>query len=161
VEKNLYAALHDNPTLTELCVLALYAQAVTHPYMCQIQGPGTEQINMLELSPLHAQVKVHVQKIIDDPDLLLSPACSYKTGAMDGKEWERPEVITAVHKKSQDLPYLKPLLVRYFRGALTTWERFTSEFSVQGVIDLATCAEKEKAWMPPTNDVNEGTLGSY
>jgi hypothetical protein len=161
LEKNLYAALHDIPTLTELCVLALYAQAITHPYMRQIRGPGTEQINMLELGPLHAQVKVHVQKIIDDPDMLLSPTCSYKTGAMDGKEWERPEVITAVHNKSQDLPYLKPLLVRYFRGALTTWERFTSEFAAQGVIDLATPAEKEKAWMPPTNDVNEGALGSY
>ena len=28
------------------------------------------------------------------------------------------------------------------------------------MIDCATSEEKEKAWMPPTNDVNEGALGT-
>lgn len=101
LENNLYAALHDIPTLTELYVLALYAQAITHPYMCQICGPGTEEINMLDLGPLHTQLKDHVQKIINNPDLLLSPTCSYETGAMDGKEWERPKVITQLMRNQR------------------------------------------------------------
>jgi hypothetical protein len=33
MEQNLYNALNDKPTIVELAVLALYAQAVTHPYM--------------------------------------------------------------------------------------------------------------------------------
>ena len=36
MEKNLKAALQCIPTLTELAVLALYGQAISHPYMCQI-----------------------------------------------------------------------------------------------------------------------------
>jgi hypothetical protein len=36
MEKNLYKALQDPPTLTELAVLALYAEAISHPYMRQI-----------------------------------------------------------------------------------------------------------------------------
>lgn len=33
MEENLWKALHDIPTRTELAVLALYSQAVSHPYM--------------------------------------------------------------------------------------------------------------------------------
>ena len=33
IEQNIYSALHDIPTITELCVLVLYAQAISHPYM--------------------------------------------------------------------------------------------------------------------------------
>ena len=39
--------------------------------------------------------------------------------------------------------------------------RFTSEFAPGGLIDEATVEEKEMAWMPRTNDVNEGALGSF
>ena len=34
MESNVKKALQDIPTITELCILALYAQAVSHPYMC-------------------------------------------------------------------------------------------------------------------------------
>jgi hypothetical protein len=33
MEKNLYTALKFNATLKELATLALYGQAITHPYM--------------------------------------------------------------------------------------------------------------------------------
>jgi len=45
MEKNLKAALQCIPTLTELVVLALHGQAISHPYMCQICG---ENMNMLD-----------------------------------------------------------------------------------------------------------------
>ena len=42
-----------------------------------------------------------------------------------------------------------------------TWKRFISEFAPGGLIDEATAEEKELAWMPPTNDINEGAVGSF
>ena len=47
MEQNLWNALHCTATKTELAVLALYAQAITHPYMWQICGPNSKEINML------------------------------------------------------------------------------------------------------------------
>lgn len=161
MEKNLYLALQDEPTQTELCVLALYAQAITHPYSRQIRGSSTEDINMLDMGPLHDKVKEHHMKVIENPKILLGENSSYDEGAMDGQLWHWPKAVEEIKKKSVDLPYLEPLLVTFFEAALVTWERFTSEFESGGVIDLATAQDKELAWMPPTNDVNEGALGSF
>jgi hypothetical protein len=160
VEKNVYIGLQDPATQTELAVLALYAQAISHPYMRQVRGPGTEQVNMLDLGPLHFRVQDHIEKIIQDPYLLLPPHGSYESGAMDGKPWENPEVMGAIFILSSSLPYLVPVLVAFFKGALVTWKRFTTEFQEGGEIDKATTEEKAQAWMPPTNDVNEGALGA-
>ncbi|KAF8222953.1 hypothetical protein L208DRAFT_1185573, partial [Tricholoma matsutake] len=38
---------------------------------------------------------------------------------------------------------------------------FTLEFAPDGLIDQCTAEEKELAWMPATNDVNEGALGAF
>ena len=47
-------ALNDIPTRTELAVLALYAQAVSHPYMKAIrENPDT---NALDLGPLNKRL---------------------------------------------------------------------------------------------------------
>src|SRR3954454_3060604 len=61
IEKNIRAGLTDVPTLTELAVLTLYAQAISHPYMHEVQGPGTEEVNMLDLGPLHQKVQKHME----------------------------------------------------------------------------------------------------
>ncbi|KAH7903181.1 hypothetical protein BJ138DRAFT_1196105 [Hygrophoropsis aurantiaca] len=160
LEANLYAALHDIPTRTELVVLILYAAAVTHPYMRAVRGPGTETINVLDLGPLHSRVKEHIQNIIDSPQLLLGPQASYESGALDGKEWEKPAAIAAVRRLAPTLPHLEPVLVTFFKGALVTWNRFTAEYSPGSLIDQLSSTEHESAWMPSTNDANEGALGS-
>jgi hypothetical protein len=67
------------------------------------------------------------------------------------------EVISSL---SSTLPYLKPVLVAFFKGALETWKRFTPEFQKGGLIDQSTSEDQEMAWMPPTNDANEGALGA-
>ena len=64
-------------------------------------------------------------------------------------------------KQTCGLPHLKDLLVQFFKDACETWKRFTTEFTPGGVIDEATDLQKELAWIPATNDVNEGILGSY
>lgn len=96
MEANVYHALKGTPTITELCVLVLYAQSISHPYMQQVQGPEKEHKNILDLGPLHDNVKAHCRKIIADPDFLLAPDASYEQGAMDGKLWERPDAVYAV-----------------------------------------------------------------
>jgi hypothetical protein len=55
MEKNLVKALNDIPTRTELAVLALYAQAVSHPYMKAIREDPTT--NALDLGPLNQKIE--------------------------------------------------------------------------------------------------------
>jgi hypothetical protein len=90
----------------------------------------------------------------------LSAYATFTTGAMDGKEWEKPGVVDAILKRASELPHLSHVLVVFFKGACGTWKRFTTEFTPGGVIDSATDLQKELAWMPATNDVNKGMLGS-
>ena len=52
-------------------------------------------------------------------------------------------------------------MIAFFTGADETWTRFTSEFVPGGLIDAATTEERNLAWMPATNDENEGALGSF
>lgn len=159
METNLWKALHCKATLAELAVLSLYAEAVSYPYMKAIRISVEKQENMLDLGPLHKRVASHIQKIINDPNILLSENPASTIGSLDGSEWQNPAFIKKVH--SLQLSYLEDLLVAFFEGSKNTWERFTSEFARGSLIDEATAEEKELAWMPATNDENEGSLGSF
>jgi hypothetical protein len=86
MEQNLWNALHCTSTLTELAVLALYAQSVSHPYMQTICKPGA-QTNMLDLGPLHHKLYKHIKHIITQPEFLIGPNASYEKGTMDGQKW--------------------------------------------------------------------------
>ena len=61
MEQNLWNALHCTAMKTEFAVLALYAQAVTHPYMKAICTPHDKNVNMLDLGPLCARVSSHIR----------------------------------------------------------------------------------------------------
>ena len=145
MEKNLWNALHCIATKTELAVLAIYAQAVTHSYMRQIRTPGK---NMLELGPLHKKVQNHVRRIIEDPIFLLGPNASFKMGAMDGLEWESPKVFAAIQKLLPEFPHIKPVMTAFFEGAYNSWKCFTSEFAPGGLIDEATAAAEAVPYRP-------------
>jgi hypothetical protein len=56
MEQNLWNALHCTATLTEFAVLALYAQAISHPYMWEICSASEKKVNMLDLGLLHKKV---------------------------------------------------------------------------------------------------------
>jgi hypothetical protein len=120
---------------------------------------GDERANALDLGPFHEKVKEHCKAIINNPDLLLAPTASHITGNLSGEPWDRPEGFYAIHTLMPRLPHLKQALVAFFEGALNTWECFTSEFAADGLITNSTAAEHAKAWVPTTNDVNEGALG--
>ncbi|TFY83099.1 hypothetical protein EWM64_g903 [Hericium alpestre] len=159
IELNVYNALHDIPTITELAVLVLYAQLITHPYMRLVRGPGIESVNLLDLGPLHQDLRTHIRKIIANPDVILDSLGleeeHWKTATLNQKPWMDPKAIEAVASLKPDLPHLKTMLVAFMRGALETWERFSAEFTPGSLIDTASDAERDLAYMPSTNDSNE------
>jgi len=159
MEKNLVKALNDIPTQTELAVLALYAQAVSHPYMKAIREDPTT--NALDLGPLNQKIESFMVRLIEDPTFLVGEHVSYETGSFDGKPWRSEKVVKKINELAPQFPYLKQALVAFCGGAHETWKQFTSEYTPGGLIDEATQEEKDLAWMPSTNDVNEGALGQF
>jgi hypothetical protein len=161
MESNLWKALHDSATLAELAILAFYGEAISYPYVKAIRttSESEEPQNMLDLGPLHHQVSTHIRTIITNPFKLLCENPSYSTASLGGEEWQHPDIFRSIN--NLDLPYLEELLVAFFTGADETWMRFISEFAPGGLIDAATTEERDLAWMPATNDENEGALGSF
>ncbi|KAJ2916131.1 hypothetical protein MD484_g4288, partial [Candolleomyces efflorescens] len=163
IESNVFNALQDPSTLTELAAMTLYAQALGHPYISFVRGTDGKLVNALDLGPFHAEVRNHCEKIIQNPDLLLSDDAHFSTATLDGKPWNDIEAVAVVKqlREAGKLPNLQPALVAFFKGALTTWVRFSSEFAPGGTIDTMTIEERDLAWVPATNDTNEGALGAY
>lgn len=161
MEQNFSNALQCDFTKSELAVLSLYAEAVSYPYMKSIRTSDEANQNMLNLGPLHSRVYKHIETIIENPDLLLGKEISPLMATLNGEDWQNPPVILKIQELAPSLPYLRELLVIFFPAALETWERFTSEFAPGGAIDQATTEEKELAWLPATNDENEGALRSF
>ncbi len=161
MESNLWKALHDKATLAELAILALYGEAVSYPYVKAIRttSKSGETQNMLDLGPLHQKVSTHIRAIITNPSNLLCENPSSDIASLEGDEWQHPDIFKAI--KDLNFPHLEGLLVAFFTGADETWTRFTSEFAPGGLIDAATTEERDLAWMPATNDENEGALGSF
>jgi hypothetical protein len=112
-----------------------------------------------EAKSLYIQPNIQDGDIAENPDLLIALDTASSNGALDGWPWERPEIIYKVLSLSPRLPYLRQVLSSFFKGALHTWEQFTSEFEGNGTIALATPEQRHSAWLPPTNDVSEGLLG--
>ncbi|KAF8957951.1 hypothetical protein BDZ97DRAFT_1924091 [Flammula alnicola] len=125
------------------------------------RGLGTESVNVLDLKDFHVEVRDFIQSICDNPDLLLAADATPKLGSLDGKDWERPDVIEAIQNLSPKMPHLKDLVIAFFAGTLATWLRFTDEFAPGGLIDTCTAEELAQAWMLTTNDTNEGALGAF
>ena len=161
MESNLWKALHDPATLAELAILALYGEAVSYPYVKAIRttSESGEKQNMLDLGPLHQKVSTHIQAIITNPSNLLCENPSNIIASFGGDEWQHPNIFKSIH--NLHLPHLQELLVAFFTGAYETWTQFISEFAPGGLIDAATTEEQDLAWMPATNDENEGALGSF
>ena len=134
-------------------------------YMKAICTSDAQKKNMLDLGLFHSHVYDHMQKIIENTDILigkdLDRSESYKTATLDGEEWQNSAVVKKIFDLISTLPHFHNLLIAFFKGAAETWELFTSEFAPGSLIDEATAEERELAFMPATNDENEGLLGSF
>ncbi|KIJ31758.1 hypothetical protein M422DRAFT_266509 [Sphaerobolus stellatus SS14] len=92
MENYFLLGLQDIPTITELCVLALYGQVVSVPYTRVIRRPILE-VNALDMGDIHRKVGEFLAKVVADPEILLSPELDFTASTVDGQVWERPEVI--------------------------------------------------------------------
>lgn len=159
IEANVYKTLSDIPTLTEMAVLVLYSQAISHPYMRTVRNHKIAARNLLDLGPFHEKVKMHCRSIIDQPELLLAADSTHKIGALDGKAWQRPDAVYKVQSLVPSMPHIRGALVAFFQGAVDGWEKFSAEFADDSNIPAATSAGA-RVFINATNDHNEGALGA-
>jgi hypothetical protein len=115
IELNLYSALHNPPTLTELAVLALWSQAIGWPYLQHVWSIKFQGVYM---GPFHERVKNHVQALIDNPDLLLGAEANAKSGSLLGEKWDRPDIMYYILQMVPRLPNLKIILVEFLWSEL-------------------------------------------
>ena len=94
MESNLWKALHDPATLSELAILALYGEAVSYPYVKAIRSTSEsgEKQNMLDLGPLHQKVSTHIQAIITNPSNLLCENPSFNIASLKGEKWQHSDI---------------------------------------------------------------------
>ncbi|KLO06451.1 hypothetical protein SCHPADRAFT_861403, partial [Schizopora paradoxa] len=161
MENNIYNALQDLPTQAELLVMVFYGEAVCYPYGRTVRNAVTDGRNALDMGPYHEQVIAFVKRLIETPEIILSPDADPQEAVMDGREWTNPEAVAIAQKLAPSFPYLRELFVDFCDGTLVTWQRFSAEFVTGGAIDSASKSNRERAWMPATNDANEGALGRY
>ena len=105
MEANLWKALHDPATLSELAILALYGEAISYPYVKAIHTTSDSggKENMLDLGPLHKKVSTHIHTIVANPDILLCENPSYITASLEGDEWQTLNIFKCIH--DLNLPY--------------------------------------------------------
>ncbi|KAH7871326.1 uncharacterized protein C8R40DRAFT_1054935, partial [Lentinula edodes] len=110
LEYNVYQALHDIPTLTELA-----GQCITFPYLRVIRCAN---MNHLDTGPIHRSLLAHLEKVRSNPKLLCGPNASYTTGSLDGQPWEHPEAVYSVLALSLQLPDQHGIVIYLFEGAV-------------------------------------------
>ncbi|KDQ12824.1 hypothetical protein BOTBODRAFT_176235 [Botryobasidium botryosum FD-172 SS1] len=157
IEWNVYDALHDLDTLTELVTMSIYTEHMSIPYMRFVRGSGE---NLLDLGEFHRRVFAHLTRLKTTPRVALPPTADYKTAVLDGKPWTCPDLFDAIARLAPTLPHLEAVFVAFCEGAQETWGRFTEEYEEGGAIASASPPQRELAFMMPTNDHNEGALGS-
>ncbi|KAF9009735.1 hypothetical protein BDZ89DRAFT_1024791 [Hymenopellis radicata] len=154
LEQNIFDALHDLPTRSELGAMTIYSQCLGIPYMVIVRG---EIQNQLDLPPIHAKVKAFCKKVIDNPRIPLDEG--YETASLNGKQYLRPDAMYAVIGLSPTLPLVEECIKATFKGALETWERFTEdERSAQR--EGLTKDQKMKHFLRSANDHSEGGAGT-
>ena len=78
-------------------------------------GPGTIILK---------KVEEYIQRISDDPDILLSPTASYATGTLDGLKWERPGTVAAIFTMKENLPHLSAVISAFLFRCTRNMEVF-------------------------------------
>ncbi|KAJ7176165.1 hypothetical protein C8R43DRAFT_872843, partial [Mycena crocata] len=161
MELNVERGLNCWFTRHEFVVIALMNQNVDVPYMLEIRGPLRADDNLLKLGQLHRNVRAHLEKIIADPTLVTGTNMSFETSTLNGRRWEKPEVVYAAIARISEwkLEYVNEVVVVYCKGALGTWARFDTEWRDDGEIAQLSPENLERGWQESTNDGNESELG--
>ena len=156
MEQNLANALADIPTLTELAILALYSIFISEPYITSVRDGGLTEVNVLDLGPLHQNLVKHIEKLLANPDLLLLFKHIDEAEFLHGGHCKKSTAVAAIHALILTLPNIRPLLVAFLTGARDSAIHFSEEFIAA---EKLNATDRESAWMPGSNDPNEGALG--
>ncbi|KAF9552336.1 hypothetical protein CPC08DRAFT_698685 [Agrocybe pediades] len=163
IEKNFARALKDIPTVTELCVLALYHINVSRPFMRHVRIHN----NILDLRSFFEKKASFLGGIISEPETWTEESednllgCKATLNRTEWDEWSM-QAVRSIQKLAPDLPLLKKAIVAFVDGAQRTFvERFSEEFKPGGDIDKLTDSERAELFFSSTNDANEGGLGSW
>jgi hypothetical protein len=94
IEQNFANALGNKETLTELCILALYNIAISHPFMQHV----CKHVNILNLESFFKKKVEFMGTIIEKPMIWTGKEDSHKTACLGGAEWDKwsAVIITAV-----------------------------------------------------------------
>jgi hypothetical protein len=142
--------------------MTVYKNAVPDPYFKLVSRAG---VNHIDLGPLHTQLIEHIEKLILNTDLLLSPLSAAEDATLDGAPFTDQYAMDCVHywlaTNSEHIPIVEKLLIAFLEGTLPAWRRFSREFHEGSAIDTLTPAEKLLISIPPTNDANESILGGW
>ncbi len=92
--------------------------------------------------------------------MVISPSIAYTTDTLDGQPWEHPEFIYKAIYLMPQMPHLQVIFAEFVEGVLETWDRFTSEYAIGGLIDTASDEILKSAFMPATYDANKSALRS-
>jgi hypothetical protein len=144
IELNIYRALQDGPTLTELAVLALFSQAVSHPFMQHVRSPG---LNALDQGPLYVRVQEHLKRLIAHPELLIGDRATPIEGTLFGRGWNLSEVIVCIQgmQQSGKLPHLEAVLVTFLQSALDSVPGTIPKFVEGGEVEVSTPRKRKRA----------------
>ncbi|KAF7349510.1 hypothetical protein MSAN_01741400 [Mycena sanguinolenta] len=146
MEQNIVKGLHCSRTMAQMIAFVLLCMA----------------LNMLDLGPLHDSVKIHMQKLIENPSILVSSSPdAHKLATLDEKPWSNQEAWAACVRLAPTHPDVVPLISAGLKEALDCFERFTEEFAVGGRIDTTTPEERLAGCASSTNDPNKGLLGMW
>lgn len=120
IEGNLVHSLQDLSTLTELGATVIYRMIIAAIYMKMVQG---KDFNPLDLGPLHEQVQTHIQRLLDNPDVIFGENMTYATAALDGRKnpegsWDNPQTMQAVFAMRRMLSHLEAITMAFFPAAL-------------------------------------------
>ena len=154
IEKNVFKALNDVPTLTELAVLCLYSQTVSAPFVEFVRNPQPEFQNALDLAPFYDRIISCLEPLIKNPNVLLGPNVSLETCTFNGQPLKNPEAVNLVRNNQHLYPHLQPLLIAFASGALKTWKRFIGDIGPGSKISELTPEERYLAFRLPTNEVS-------
>jgi hypothetical protein len=160
LEQNVQAGLNDPPTRTELSAMSLYSQAISIPFVRHIRTSSNASVNGLDLGQDYDRVQHHMKTVIDNPDLLLGQGVSHEVGTLYGEKWENEDVINFIRANRNSLPHLQEILIAFFQGALEKWKEFTKDICGDPKVTGATPEQRRVAFRHPSNDLNEGALGT-
>jgi hypothetical protein len=113
----------------------------------------------LTLGPFHKDLKAHLCNLITDPDRLLYADKFSSKAILLNQQPERINVFYRIWSMASCMPHLWVLLVKFLKGALETWERFTQEYEPGSAISNATEEELDLVFSKPTNDISKRLLG--